>query len=138
MRIQFHRLVAASLSFAALTLAGATQAAPLSYTNVDLGLITTETDEFSSDGKGPLLRGSVAVHPSFFAWAQVADIGYDDDVDGFSWGIGAGGHLPITSALDLVGKLGYVRQEIDFRGGDFTESGYLVAGTVRGFVVDKL
>lgn len=134
MRISFYSLIVAT----ALTSAVTANAAPLSYTNVDAGVITTELADTSRDGDGLLLRGSVAVHPSVFIFAQVADIGYDDDIDGFSWGVGAGGHIPITSQYDLVGKLGYLRQEIEYPGDDFTESGYLVAGSVRGFVVDKL
>ncbi len=133
-----YLLATLTLSLSALTLSAAAHAAPLSYTTVDAGVISTELNNSSLDGNGILLRGSLAVHPTTFLFAQVSDIGYDSGVDGFSWALGAGGHVPLTNQYDLVGKLGYVRQDIDYRGIDNTESGYLVSGSVRGFVVDKL
>jgi hypothetical protein len=138
---RFNRLLA-SIAFVSVALSSAHAATPraanLSYTNVDVGIVSTELNNSSLDGDGLLLRGSVAVHQNAFVFAHLADIGYDRDIDGFMWGIGGGGHLPITSAMDLVGKIGYVRQKVDFGNVDNTESGYEVEGTVRGFVVDKL
>jgi hypothetical protein len=126
------------LAVSSFLLATAIHAAPLSYTNVDVGIVSTELNNTSLDGDGVLVRGSLAVHPSYFLLASVSDIGYDDDVDGFAWTIGVGGHMPINKQLDLVGRLAYVQQDLDNRGGSNNESGYLVSGTVRGFVMDKL
>jgi hypothetical protein len=130
-----------TFSIAALALATATHAAPaapLSYTNVDVGIVSTEFPNSSLDGSGLLVRGSFAVHESFFLTASVADIGYDDDIDGFAWTFGVGGHMPINSKLDLVGRLAYVDQHVDRPGSDDSDSGYLLAATLRGFLVDKL
>ena len=134
MRISVRHL----LPIAAMLLATAAHAAPLSYTNVDVGIVSTELTDSSLDGDGVLVRGSLAVHQSFFLLASVSDIGYDNDVDGFSWTLGAGGHMPINKQIDLVGRLAYVQQDLDYRGGNNNESGYMLSGTVRGFVMDKL
>jgi hypothetical protein len=122
----------------ALLLASAAQAAPLSYTNVDVGIASSELIDSSVDGDGLLVRGSLAVHESYFLLASVADIGYDDNLDGFAWSVGVGGHMPINKQIDLIGRLAYVQQKLDYRGGSNSESGYLLSGTVRGFVMPKL
>jgi hypothetical protein len=131
MRITCQLLAAA----AALLLTTASLAAPVSYTNVDVGIVTTELNNSSLDGDGLLLRGSFAVHKSAFVFAQLQDIGYGHGIDGISWGVGAGGHVPITNEMDLVGKLAVVHQSVDGRDG---ENGFQFAGTVRGFIVDRL
>ena len=135
------RISVLSFSVAALALATAAHAAPaapLSYTNVDVGIVSAEFPDSSLDGSGILVRGSFAIHESFFLTASLADIGYDNDVDGFAWTFGVGGHMPINQKLDLVGRVAYVDQSVDYPGGDDSDSGYLLAATVRGFVIDKL
>ena len=123
---------------AALALGSSAHAASLTYTNVDVAIISSDLDDADLSGSGVLVRGSYEFYENFFAHALVSDIGYDHSVDGFLWGIGAGGHWPITSALDLVGKLTFLHQDLDFRGGNNSESGYALEATARGFVVDKL
>ena len=126
-------LLEASAAFAAPP----APSAHLSYTNVDVGLISTDLNDTDLSGDGLLLRGNLAITDTAFAFAQFQDIGYGHGVDGTLWSLGAGGHWPITKAMDLVGKLGYVRQNID-NGGSHNEDGYTLSATVRGFVMDKL
>jgi hypothetical protein len=120
--------------------APATQAAPLSYTNVDVGLVSTELTNSSIDGDGLFVRGSFAFHESFFLFAGLSNISYDDDIDGFAWNFGVGGHMPINNRIDLVGRLGYVDQDLDYPGsnGSNSDNGYLLSATLRGFLIDKL
>jgi hypothetical protein len=119
--------------------APATQAAPLSYTNLDVGLVSTELTNSSIDGDGLFVRGSFAFHESFFLFAGLSNISYDDDIDGFAWNFGVGGHMPINNQIDLVGKLGYVDQDVDYPGnGSNSDNGYLLSATLRGFLIDKL
>lgn len=107
----------------------------LNYTNVDVGVWSTELNGSSLSGQGLMVRGSMAVHPNVFLAAELSDIGYSHNVDGFLWGIGAGGHMPVTNTLDVVGKLEFLHQNVDGRDG---ENGYSLHVTVRGFVVDRL
>jgi hypothetical protein len=134
MRIRFSHVVAATF----VMLSVGAHAAPLSYTNVDVGIVTTDLINSSLNGDGVLVRGSLAVNQNFFLLASISDIGYEDNVDGFAWSAGVGGHMPINKQMDLVGRLAYVHQDLDNRGGSSTEGGYLLSGTVRGFVMDKL
>jgi hypothetical protein len=123
--------VFATLAFATATHAApATQAAPLSYTNVDVGLISAEFPNSSIDGDGLFARGSFAIHESFFLLASLSNINYHDNGDVLAWSFGVGGHMPINNNLDLVGRLAYVDQEAD--------NGYSFSGTLRGFLIDKL
>lgn len=132
------RILLKLLALLSLALASAAHAETLSYTYVDAGILSTELDDGDLDGEGPFVRGSLAVHTNAFLFAELSDIGYDSDVDGFTWAIGAGGRVPLTNQFDLVGKLGYVHVDLDVPGNDISDSGYLVSALVRAFVVDKL
>lgn len=132
------RLISQLLALSVFGLASAAHADTLSYTYVDAGVLSTELDDGDLDGEGPFVRGSLSVHQNAFLFAEVSDIGYDNNVDGFTWAVGGGGRVALNSQFDLVGKLGYVRVDFDVPGGDFSDSGYLVSALVRAFVVDKL
>jgi hypothetical protein len=110
--------------------APATQAAPLSYTNVDVGLVSKELINSSIDGDGLFARGSFAIHKSIFLFGSLSDLNYDDNGDVLEWSFGVGGHMPINNNLDLVGRLAYVEQGSD--------NGYSLAATFRGYLIDKL
>jgi len=127
-----------ALALATLLLATTAQAAPFSYTNVDVGILSTELINSDLDGDGVLVRGSFAFHPSYFIIGSLSDIGYDNDVDGFAWTVGIGGHMPINPKLDLVGRLSYVNQDLENRGNDNDENGYMLSGMVRWLVIEKL
>jgi hypothetical protein len=135
-----HLSALATLAFATATQAApAAQAANLGYTYVDVGLINTELTNSSIDGDGLLARGSFAIHESFFLLASLSNISYDDDIDGFAWSFGVGGHMPINNRMDLVGRVAYVDQDLDYPGnGSNSDNGYLLSATLRGFVIDKL
>jgi hypothetical protein len=117
---------------AALVLPIAGQTADLDYSFVGLDYMDVEVD--SADADGFALRGSLAVHPNVFVFAQFADLEFDRGVDGEAWNIGAGGHWPLNDAWDLVGKLGIVKQEV----GRFDEDGALLSGGVRGKLTPQL
>jgi len=132
------RLLSLLLVTASFTLAATAHAETLSYTYVDAGLLSTELNDTNLDGEGPFVRGSFSVHQNAFLFGEISDIGYDNDVDGFTWIVGGGGRFPLNSQFDLVGKLGYVHVDLDVPGNDVSDSGYLLSATVRAFVVDKL
>ncbi|MBC7982499.1 MAG: hypothetical protein H7Y02_01455 [Candidatus Obscuribacterales bacterium] len=133
-------LVTSTLAVIAIALPMTTYSATLSYTNVDLGVVSTELEAGSVDvdGKGPFIRGSLAITPRYFLFGEIADIGYDRDYDSLSAILGFGGHLPITSMLDFVGKVGVVHQEIESGPYDADDNGIMLSATARGFVVQDL
>lgn len=124
--------LAAALPFAA-------QAETMDYSFVELGYVDAEIDRPNVDGDGFALHGSLAFHPSFFAFAEIEDIGYDLGVDVTSFQVGAGGHYPLGQKLDLIGRVGIVRQDIDAPGrfgGD--QDGFALGGRIRGELMPRL
>lgn len=124
--------VAAALPSASLA------ANSLSYTHVDVAVVKTELDDPGIDGDGPMIRGSLGITRDYFLFAEVADIGYDRDVDTLALQLGFGGHLAITPEVDLVGKVGFVHYDIDYGRYDDDDTGLVLAASARGFVVDSL
>lgn len=122
-------------AMAALPLA--TSAAEMSYTYVDLSYIDTELDDFDADGDGFALRGSVKVHENFFVFAEHENFDFDFGIDATSWQVGGGGRWPLSDSLDVVGRLGFVKTEIDTRAGDFDDDGFMLGARLRGVVAPK-
>jgi hypothetical protein len=134
-------VVVGSLLASALTLLNVASAAPVSYTNIDAGFIRNELDSSTRDdldGEGLLVRASVALNESIFVFGHLTDVGYDDRIDGTTWALGVGGHVPVTTALDLVGRVGFLRNDISTGGGRDNEHGYVISGMARGLVMANL
>jgi hypothetical protein len=126
--------------FIATLLSTSAWAAPVSYTNIDIGLVSNELDSSSLnvDGEGLLVRASFDFNDAIFAFGQLTDVGYDDDIDGTTWALGIGGHVPVTTALDLVGRVGFLRNDLNTGGGQDNEHGYLIQGMARGLILQNL
>jgi hypothetical protein len=134
-------MVVGSLLVSALTLLNVASAAPVSYTNLDAGFIRNELDSSTRDdldGEGLLVRASVSLNESIFVFGHLTDVGYDDGIDGTTWALGVGGHVPVTTALDLVGRVGFLRNDINTGGGRDNEHGYVISGMARGLVMSNL
>jgi hypothetical protein len=138
MQITFRQTIRAV--FIATLLSTSAWAAPVSYTNIDIGLVRNELDSSSLnvDGEGLLVRASFDFNDAIFAFGQLTDVGYDDDIDGTTWALGIGGHVPVTTALDLVGRVGFLRNDINTLGGRDNEQGYLVQAMARGLILQNL
>ncbi|HEX2495060.1 MAG TPA: outer membrane beta-barrel protein [Steroidobacter sp.] len=109
------------------------------YSFIELNHVDTELDGFDDDGEGFELRGSVAFHESFFAFAEYQDLDYDfGDVTTFK--VGVGGHWPINDTFDVVGRFGIVQHEVDVDRLRFDddEDGFILGGRVRGKVMPRL
>jgi hypothetical protein len=115
----------------------ATSAAEMSYTYVDLSYVDTELDDFNADGDGFLLRGSLQVHENFFVFAGHENFDFDRGIDATSWQVGGGVRWPLSNALDIVGKVGFIKTEIETRGPDFDDDGFLLGVRLRGMVAPK-
>lgn len=115
----------------------ATQAGTMDYSFVELGYLDSELDEPDVDGDGFALRGSIEFHPNFFAFAEYEDLGYDFNVDVTAFQVGAGGHWPLNEKIDLVGRLGIVKADLDGPGFDEDEDGFALGARVRGEIMPR-
>lgn len=131
------RRTLSALAVLATALPLSTQADTMDYSFVEIGYVDAELDDFDVDGDGFALRGSLPFHKNFFAFAEYEDIGYDFGVDTTSIVVGAGGHWPLNEKIDLVGRLGIVRADYDFPGGDDDEDGFALSARVRGEVMPR-
>ena len=124
---------------AALPLAG--HAETMNYSYAELGYIDANFDagafDNDVDGDGFALRGSLAVNPNFFVFAGYQDLDFDFDVDASLLEVGGGGHWPLSDKIDIVGKLGIVKAEVDVGQFDDDDDGFMVGARVRGAVAPK-
>lgn len=120
-------LVAATLALMAPI--AATQAEGIGYDYVDLGYVTTDSDEFSKDADGFVLRGSLEVIDDWFVYGRYSDQsvehgGHDLDLERLS--VGGGYAWSFAEDMDLFGKVGYT--EVD---GEHDDDGYELGVGIR-------
>src|SRR5690242_13792834 len=111
---------------ALLSLPIAAGAQELSYRNVDFAYLPSaeiDTGAVAIDGDGFLLRGLLPVYDNFFVVAEFESANYDFDIDTTRFAVGVGGHWPLASNIDIVGRLGITNYQIDTRGGDDDDTG---------------
>ena len=134
-----QRRILSGLAALAAALPLASHADVMDYSFAEFGYVDTELDGdgFDVDGDGFALRGSLAVHPNFFVFANYQDLGFDFGVDVSSLEVGGGARWPITDKIDIVGKLGIVKAELDAGPVDEDDDGLLFGARVRGVVAPK-
>ena len=126
---------AMACSLMLIALSTAAEAKDLSYSNVDLGWLSTDVDNGPTlDGFG--LRGSVGFAENFFAFGEY---GSQDSsgIDFDQYAVGLGGHLAIGDRADLVGRVGYLKADVSAGPLSADEDGYLVSAGVRAQVIDN-
>jgi hypothetical protein len=133
-----QRRILSALAVAAVALPLAAHADTMDYSYVELAFVDSELDEPAVDGDGFALRGSLEFHPSFFAFAELEDLGYDRDVDVTSIVVGAGGHYPLNDKVDLVGRFGIVKYDVDADDFSADEDGFTLGARVRSEVMPRL
>ena len=134
-----QRRILSVLAALAAALPLASHAETMDYSYAELGYIDTELDGdgFDVDGDGFGLRGSLAVHPNFFVFAGYQDLSFDFGVDASLLEVGGGGHWPLSDKIDLIGKLGIVKAELEAGQAEADDDGFLLGGRVRGVVAPK-
>jgi hypothetical protein len=134
-----QRRILSGLAALAAALPFASHAEQMNYSYAELGYVDTELDGdgFDVDGDGFALRGSLAVHPSFFVFANYQDLSFDFNVDSSLLEVGGGGHWPLTDKVDLIGKLGIVKAELEAGQFDADDDGFLLGARVRGVVAPQ-
>jgi hypothetical protein len=112
----------------------------MDYSYAELAYIDTEldVDDFDVDGDGFELRGSVAFHENFFAYAGYQDLGFDFGIDGNRLDVGAGMRWPLNPKIDLVGRAGIVQTEVDVGTFDDDDDGFLIGARLRSGITSQL
>jgi hypothetical protein len=131
--MKLGKVVLGGLVLAAAPLAA--MADDMSYSYVDAAYVETDIDNApTADGFG--LRGSVGFGANWFVFADFASQSVQGiDID--SYDVGFGGHYGMTESLDLVGRIGYTKAEVDAGGGfSADDDGYLLDLGLRGRVTD--
>lgn len=138
MRFKFVSALAASAAFVPFL----AQAEGLSWSYLEAAYVNTDVDGFNEEVDGFALRGSFEIVDNLFIFAGYADQGTSVggfDIDLKSYNAGLGYAWPIGQALDLYGKVGYVKAEVDTNFiGDVDDDGYLLAVGLRGRAVEQL
>lgn len=133
--MKLGKVVLGSLMLAATPLAA--MADDMSYSFVDLAYVETDIDN-APTADGFALRGSVGFAENWLAFAEYSDQSVQG-IDITQFAVGLGGHYGITDNLDLVGRLGYFKVELDAGGGgNADDDGYLLDLGLRGRVGDAV
>jgi hypothetical protein len=123
------------LAVAATALPVASQADTLDYAFAELGYVDSEFGNLNGDGIS--LRGSVPVNDTFFVFASYWDVGYDFNVDLTSIEAGAGAHLPFNDKVELVGRFGLVKSELDTNNFSSDDDGFTFGAHVRAALMPR-
>jgi hypothetical protein len=129
------RLHGAVLALAAFASTSPAPANEMRYSFVDFGYSRVDLDDLDDEGSGFFLRGSIAFGERWFVFAGYREAGFDAfgfDVDVEAVQFGAGGHLALTDAVDLVASAGYLERTLDAPFGfAIDESGFLFSPGIR-------
>ncbi len=102
----------------------------MSYRYFQLGYVETNSDLSREDANGIGTRGSFGFAENFFVFTEINQ----QDVQGFDidqYAVGLGGHVPVSDNVDVVGRVGWARLEIDGGEGSADGNGYLAGAGIR-------
>jgi len=107
----------------------AAMADDINYSYVEADYIDLDIDNApSGDGFG--VRGSVGFADNWFAFADYVDASVDV-VDIENIAVGIGGHYPVGSNLDAVGRIGYTETDLSAGPISASDDGYLLSIGLR-------
>lgn len=104
------------------------------YTFIEGGYVSTELDvgPVDVDGDGLGIRGSYAFADEWYAFAGLADLEFDFDVDGTELEFGVGWHNALTETVDLLAEAAYVSVDLDSAFGSADDDGFGIGVGLRG------
>jgi len=108
----------------------------MSYSYVEADYVDIDIDDApSGDGFG--LRGSVGFLDNLFVFVDYTDASVSI-VDIETIAVGVGGHYPLGSNFDAVGRIGYAEADLSASGfGSVGDDGYLLSLGLRGQVAQQ-
>ena len=121
---------------AVLLLAGVAEASDLSYTYAELRVVDSEIG--NADGDGLRLNGSLDLGNNWLLVGGYTTLDFDGNVDTSALEVGAGYVHRYSPRMDIVGYGKIVRAEVDFPGGSDDDTGFSLAGGVRGSITEQL
>src|SRR5690606_23343005 len=65
------------------------------------------------------------------------DLDFDGGLDATRWHVGVGGRYPLSNTLDLVGRAGIVRADLEQGPDDFDDDGFLIGARLRAALTPK-
>ena len=132
--MKLSRLTLATLALSLAVPFAASAADGVSYTYVQGGYVSTNTDGGDADGWG--LKGSAALNPNFHVFGDFANQTIDDsDIDFDQWRVGVGYNRAVSQRADLVTRVAYEKFDAG-AGADF--DGYSVEAGMRAAMTPML
>jgi hypothetical protein len=130
------------LFIAAFGLAGSALGDGFSYSLLEGGYVRTDIDRdvFGVDvvGDGFSVAGSLAATENFHVFGAFADQDFDFDFGLQTFSVGAGLNWPLHSDLDIIGRVSYVKTEIDGPFGiSISDDGFGASAGLRGRVLQR-
>jgi hypothetical protein len=137
--LSMQRRILSGLAALAAALPLASHADVMDYSYAELGYVDAELDGegIDVDGDGFALRGSLPVYENYFVFAQYQGLDFDFDVDATLVEVGGGGHWPLNDKVDILGKVGIVKTEIEVGQFDDDDTGVMIGARLRGVVAPK-
>lgn len=116
-----------------------THAGTMDYSYAELAYVDTELDEDIADvdGDGFSLRGSLAINEMFFVFAGYQDLSFDFGIDATAIEVGGGAHWPLQDKLDIVGRVGILKTEVELGNIDEDEDGFVIGARLRAEVAPR-
>ncbi|WP_143247577.1 hypothetical protein [Agaribacterium haliotis] len=106
----------------------------VNYDYVTVQFVSENIDQYDCTQTGLALKGSYEFEHDIFAVASLADVS-GDGCGSTTFSAGAGYKVQLNESYDAYASLSYANTSVDVGQGD---SGLVLAGGVRGFVVPKL
>lgn len=110
-------------------------ASDLSYNFAELRFVNTDIG--NQDGDGLRVAGSFEISQNWLVVGGFTSVDFNNNVDTSTLEIGAGYVHRYNPSLDIIGYAKVVRSEVDFTGGDNSDTGIALAGGVRGRFTPK-
>ena len=105
----------------------------LDYSFAELRFVDVDV----SGGDGFRLAGSYRLEGNWLIVGALTDLGFDNDVDSFTFEVGGGYVWPYRADWDLFGTVRYINTDVDGPGGSVDDSGIGITGGVRGKIAPQ-
>lgn len=103
----------------------------MNYRYFQMGFVETNSDISRENADGVSMSGSFGFANDFFVFTE-ANLQQVQNRDANQYAVGLGGHVPVTDNLDVVGRVGWARAEVDGGEGSADANGFVAGAGIRG------